>query len=79
MWVFPFLPVLLFIILRALFICAPWVFGCVFVTPATTLTAGFYQMTFDGSFVHLNLIPKVLRWLQWMWTLKYTLKARRSR
>jgi hypothetical protein len=32
-------------------------------------------MTFDGSFVNFNLIPQVLWWLQWMWTLKYTLEA----
>ncbi|KZV99169.1 hypothetical protein EXIGLDRAFT_699586 [Exidia glandulosa HHB12029] len=34
-----------------------------------------YQMTFAGFFVHLNDIPPVLRWLQWLDTLKYTLEA----
>ncbi|KAI0255316.1 hypothetical protein BJV78DRAFT_1119618 [Lactifluus subvellereus] len=34
-----------------------------------------YQMTFAGFFVHLNSIPQVLRWLQWMCPLKYTLEA----
>jgi hypothetical protein len=36
---------------------------------------GLYQMTFAGFFVHLNSIPQVLRWLQWMCPLKYTLEA----
>ncbi|KAH7107281.1 hypothetical protein BKA62DRAFT_128070 [Auriculariales sp. MPI-PUGE-AT-0066] len=34
-----------------------------------------YQMTFAGFFVHLNDIPPVLRWLQWLDTLKYVLEA----
>lgn len=34
-----------------------------------------YQMTFAGFFVHLNDIPPVLRWLQWLDTLKYLLEA----
>jgi hypothetical protein len=32
-------------------------------------------MTFAGFFVHLNSIPQVLRWLQWMCPLKYALEA----
>ena len=32
-------------------------------------------MTFAGFFVHLNSIPPVLRWLQWICPLKYTLEA----
>lgn len=40
----------------------------------SALTA-LYQMTFAGFFVHLNSIPQVLRWLQWMCPLKYTLEA----
>ena len=32
-------------------------------------------MTFAGFFVHLNDIPPVLRWLQWLCPLKYTLEA----
>ncbi|KAH9034004.1 hypothetical protein EDB83DRAFT_2417076 [Lactarius deliciosus] len=36
---------------------------------------GLYQMTFAGFFVHLNSIPQVLRWLQWMCPLKYALEA----
>jgi len=32
-------------------------------------------MTFAGFFVHLNSIPQVLRWLQWICPLKYTLEA----
>ncbi|KAH9978479.1 hypothetical protein BJV74DRAFT_138444 [Russula compacta] len=37
--------------------------------------AGLYQMTFAGFFVHLDSIPQVLRWLQWMCPLKYALEA----
>lgn len=37
--------------------------------------SGLYQMTFAGFFVHLNSIPPVLRWLQWLCPLKYTLEA----
>lgn len=37
--------------------------------------ATLYQMTFAGFFVHLNSIPQVLRWLQWMCPLKYALEA----
>jgi len=37
--------------------------------------AGLYQMTFAGFFVHLSDIPPVLRWLQWLCPLKYTLEA----
>ena len=40
----------------------------------SALTA-LYQMTFAGFFVHLNSIPQVLRWLQWMCPLKYALEA----
>lgn len=40
----------------------------------SALTA-LYQMTFAGFFVHLNSIPPVLRWLQWLCPLKYTLEA----
>lgn len=36
---------------------------------------GLYQMTYAGFFVHLNSIPEVLRWLQWMCPLKYALEA----
>lgn len=32
-------------------------------------------MTFAGFFVHLSDIPPVLRWLQWLCPLKYTLEA----
>lgn len=32
-------------------------------------------MTFAGFFVHLSSIPPVLRWLQWLNPLKYTLEA----
>ena len=32
-------------------------------------------MTFAGFFVHLNDIPPVLRWLQWLCPLKYALEA----
>ncbi|GLB35512.1 putative ABC-2 type transporter [Lyophyllum shimeji] len=37
--------------------------------------SALYQMTFAGFFVHLNAIPPVLRWLQWLCPLKYTLEA----
>ncbi|KAJ7221642.1 hypothetical protein GGX14DRAFT_430547 [Mycena pura] len=37
--------------------------------------SALYQMTFAGFFVHLNSIPPVLRWLQWMCPLKYSLEA----
>ncbi|KAH8100236.1 ABC transporter [Cristinia sonorae] len=37
--------------------------------------SALYQMTFAGFFVHLNDIPPVLRWLQWLCPLKYTLEA----
>ncbi|KAI0737947.1 ABC transporter [Daedaleopsis nitida] len=40
----------------------------------SALTA-LYQMTYAGFFVHLNAIPPVLRWLQWICPLKYTLEA----
>ncbi|KIP10262.1 hypothetical protein PHLGIDRAFT_101348 [Phlebiopsis gigantea 11061_1 CR5-6] len=40
----------------------------------SALTA-LYQMTYAGFFVHLNDIPPVLRWLQWLCPLKYTLEA----
>jgi hypothetical protein len=36
---------------------------------------GLYQITFAGFFVHLDSIPQVLRWLQWMCPLKYALEA----
>ncbi|KAI9508809.1 hypothetical protein F5148DRAFT_1351131 [Russula earlei] len=36
---------------------------------------GLYQMTFAGFFVHLQSIPQLLRWLQWMCPLKYALEA----
>jgi hypothetical protein len=36
---------------------------------------GLYQMTFAGFFVHLDSIPQVLRWLQWLCPLKYALEA----
>jgi hypothetical protein len=32
-------------------------------------------MTFAGFFVNLSDIPPVLRWLQWIAPLKYTLEA----
>lgn len=32
-------------------------------------------MTFAGFFVHLDAIPPVLRWLQWLCPLKYCLEA----
>jgi len=37
--------------------------------------SALYQMTFAGFFVHLNSIPPVLRWLQWLCPLKFTLEA----
>ncbi|THH31853.1 hypothetical protein EUX98_g2335 [Antrodiella citrinella] len=37
--------------------------------------SALYQMTFAGFFVHLSDIPPVLRWLQWLCPLKYTLEA----
>jgi hypothetical protein len=37
--------------------------------------SALYQMTFAGFFVHLTDIPPVLRWLQWLCPLKYTLEA----
>jgi len=37
--------------------------------------SALYQMTFAGFFVHLNSIPPVLRWLQWLCPLKYCLEA----
>ncbi|KAG2132862.1 uncharacterized protein EDB93DRAFT_894772 [Suillus bovinus] len=37
--------------------------------------SALYQMTFAGFFVHLSSIPPVLRWLQWLCPLKYTLEA----
>ncbi|KAH9483668.1 ABC transporter G family member [Psilocybe cubensis] len=37
--------------------------------------SALYQMTFAGFFVHLSEIPPVLRWLQWLCPLKYTLEA----
>ena len=37
--------------------------------------SALYQMTFAGFFVNLNDIPAVLRWLQWLAPLKYTLEA----
>ncbi|KAJ7576537.1 hypothetical protein C8J56DRAFT_899660 [Mycena floridula] len=33
------------------------------------------QMAFAGFFVHLDVIPPVLWWLEWLCPLKYTLKA----
>ena len=32
-------------------------------------------MTFAGFFLHLDSIPPVLRWLQWLCPLKYNLEA----
>ncbi|RDB24157.1 putative ATP-dependent permease [Hypsizygus marmoreus] len=37
--------------------------------------SALYQMTYAGFFVHLDAIPPVLRWLQWLCPLKYTLEA----
>ncbi|KAG8985416.1 hypothetical protein FRB90_004720, partial [Tulasnella sp. 427] len=34
-----------------------------------------FTMTFAGFFVHLDAIPPVLRWLQWLCPLKYCLEA----
>ncbi|KAI0345048.1 hypothetical protein BDW22DRAFT_1353889 [Trametopsis cervina] len=53
--------------------------GCLFTNGGiaillSALTA-LYQMTYAGFFVHLNDIPPVLRWLQWLCPLKYTLEA----
>jgi hypothetical protein len=44
---------------------------------ATLVSAlsALYQMTFAGFFVHLQSIPPVLRWLQWLCPLKYALEA----
>ncbi|KAF8638787.1 hypothetical protein AX17_001846 [Amanita inopinata Kibby_2008] len=37
--------------------------------------SALFQMTFAGFFVHLSDIPPVLRWLQWIDPMKYTLEA----
>ncbi|KAF6758758.1 ABC transporter [Ephemerocybe angulata] len=37
--------------------------------------SALYQMTFAGFFVNLSDIPPVLRWLQWLAPLKYSLEA----
>ena len=37
--------------------------------------SALYQMTFAGFFLHLDSIPPVLRWLQWLNPLKYNLEA----
>jgi len=37
--------------------------------------SALYQMTFAGFFVHLDSIPPVLRWLQWLCPLKFALEA----
>ena len=37
--------------------------------------SALYQMTYAGFFVHLESIPPVLRWLQWLCPLKYALEA----
>ncbi|KAG1749573.1 ABC-2 type transporter-domain-containing protein [Suillus lakei] len=37
--------------------------------------SALYQMTYAGFFVHLASIPPVLRWLQWLCPLNYTLEA----
>jgi len=37
--------------------------------------SALYQMTYAGFFVHLDSIPPVLRWLQWLCPLKYCLEA----
>lgn len=37
--------------------------------------SALYQMTFAGFFLHLDSIPPVLRWLQWLCPLKYNLEA----
>jgi hypothetical protein len=37
--------------------------------------SALFQMTYAGFFVHLGDIPPVLRWLQWICPLKYTLEA----
>ncbi|KAG2139030.1 hypothetical protein DEU56DRAFT_801366 [Suillus clintonianus] len=37
--------------------------------------SALYQMTYAGFFVHLSSIPPVLRWLQWLCPLNYTLEA----
>jgi hypothetical protein len=42
----------------------------------SALTA-LYQQTYAGFFVHLGDIPPVLRWLQWLAPLKYTLEVRK--
>ncbi|OCH90675.1 hypothetical protein OBBRIDRAFT_876867 [Obba rivulosa] len=41
----------------------------------TSALTALYQMTYAGFFVHLDSIPPVLRWLQWLCPLKYTLEA----
>jgi hypothetical protein len=40
----------------------------------TLMIPTFYR-TFAGFFVHLNSIPPVLRWLQWLCPLKFALEA----
>ena len=37
--------------------------------------SALYQMTYAGFFVHLDSIPPVLRWLQWLCPLKFALEA----
>ncbi|KAI0081441.1 hypothetical protein K474DRAFT_1656588 [Panus rudis PR-1116 ss-1] len=53
--------------------------GCLFTNGGIAILlsalSALYQMTFAGFFVHLNDIPPVLRWLQWLCPLKYTLEA----
>ncbi|KAG8858527.1 hypothetical protein FRB96_005199 [Tulasnella sp. 330] len=56
-----------------------FVLACVFRNGgiAILLSALFnlFTMTFAGFFVHLDSIPPVLRWLQWLCPLKYALEA----
>lgn len=40
--------------------------------------AALYQETYAGFFVHLNSIPPVIRWLQWLCPLKYALEVRKN-
>ncbi len=68
-------------LLFQLMICAPqnFLLGALFqnggVAILLSALTALYQMTFAGFFVHLDAIPPVLRWLQWLCPLKYCLEA----
>ncbi|KAF8810056.1 hypothetical protein BYT27DRAFT_7254018 [Phlegmacium glaucopus] len=45
------------------------------VSPYFSALSALYQMTFAGFSLHLNSIPPLLRWLQWLCPLKYNLEG----